>query len=153
MQNLVNYINNGKLWVVGVSSFRPLITSRGTHASAYPFFFVLYAYSAYSFLFFFTRILRKFDYNDYYDDYYDYDYPGDDVFARIVKAVKKNKKERKSGRIDPKKILLDSVQENFEFPKDLLDALPDIDDVEYEDFETLNEQVESLDRVKRRRKN
>ena len=86
-----------------------------------------------------------------YDYYYDYDYSGDGVFARIVKAVKKNK--RKNGRTDPKKILLDSVQENFEFPQDLLDALPDIDDIDYEDFETLNEQVESLDRVKRRRKN
>merc|ERR1711892_1135404 len=28
---------------------------------------------------------------DYYGDYYDYDYLGDDLFGRIVKAVKKNK--------------------------------------------------------------
>jgi len=90
------------------------------------------------------------DYNDYYDDYYDYDYSSDDIFARIVKAVKKNKAEKKR-KIDPTKILLNSVQENFEFPQELLNSLPDIDDVDYEDFETLNEQVESLDRIKRKR--
>ena len=90
------------------------------------------------------------DYDDYYEDYYDYDYDGaDDIFARIVKAVKKNKKNGR--RNDPSKILLDSVQENFVFPKELLDALPDIDDIEYEDFESLNEQVESLNNVRRKK--
>ena len=93
------------------------------------------------------------DYDDYYGDYYDYDYDGDDIFARIVKAVKKNKEENnKNGRRnDPSKILLDSVQENFVFPKELLDALPDIDDIEYEDFESLNDQVESLNNVRRKK--
>ena len=67
-----------------------------------------------------------------------------------MKAVKKNKAENKR-KIDPTKILLNSVQENFEFPQELLNSLPDIDDVDYEDFETLNEQVESLDRIKRKR--
>ena len=94
------------------------------------------------------------DYDDYYNDYYDYDYDGgDDIFARIVKAVKKNRDENiKNGRRnDPSKILLDSVQENFVFPQELLDALPDIDDIEYEDFESLNEQVESLNNVRRKK--
>ena len=92
------------------------------------------------------------DYADYYDDYYDYDYPGDDLFARIVKAVKKNKKENPvNGLKDPSKILINSVQENFEFPKELLEALPDIDDIEYEDFESLNEQVESFNQIRRKK--
>lgn len=80
-----------------------------------------------------------------YDDYYYDDYQYDDysattsgLFARIVKAVKKNKeKSRKNGIHDPSQLLLDSVQDDFEFPQELLDALPDLEDVDYEDFETL----------------
>ena len=95
-----------------------------------------------------------------YDDDYYYDYDYDDysgatsgLFARIVKAVKKNKeKSRKNGIHDPSQLLLDSVQDDFEFPKELLDALPDLEDVDYEDFETFNRQVESLDKFSIRQK-
>ena len=93
------------------------------------------------------------DYDDYYEDYYDYDYRGDtDLFARIIKAVKKNKKENHGPRRnDPTKILLNSVQEDFVFPQELLDALPDIDDLDYEDFESLNAQVESFNTVRKKK--
>jgi len=95
-----------------------------------------------------------------YDDDYYYDYDYDDysgatsgLFARIVKAVKKNKeKSRKNGIHDPSQLLLDSVQDDFEFPQELLDALPDLEDVDYEDFETFNRQVESLDKFSIRQK-
>lgn len=101
----------------------------------------------------FSSIKSSADYVDFYDDYYDdYDYHGDDIFARIVKAVKKNKAEkRKNGVIDPSKVLIDSVQEDFVFPQELLDSLPDIDDVDYEDFETLNEQVESFNNIRKKK--
>ena len=101
----------------------------------------------------FSSIQSSADYVDFYDDYYDdYDYHGDDIFARIVKAVKKNKAEkRKNGVIDPSKVLIDSVQEDFVFPQELLDSLPDIDDVDYEDFETLNEQVESFNNIRKKK--
>ena len=97
--------------------------------------------------------VRDHDYADYYEDYdYDYDYPADDLFARIVKAVKKNKKEHPAPRRnDPSKILLGSVQEDFVFPQELLDSLPDIDDIEYEDFESLNAQVESINTVRKKK--
>ena len=99
--------------------------------------------------------IRDHDYGDYYEDedYYDYDYPGDDLFARIVKAVKKNKKENPGTLIrnDPSKILLSSVQEDFVFPQELLDSLPDIDDIDYEDFESLNAQVESFNIVRKKK--
>ena len=95
----------------------------------------------------------EYDY-DYYDDYYQYDdYTTGGLFARIVKAVSKNKDRKpKNGLHDPSKVLLDSVREDFEFPQELLDSLPDLEDVEYEDFETLNEQVESLGKFSRRQK-
>jgi len=86
---------------------------------------------------------------DYYGDYYDYDYLGDDLFGRIVKAVKKNKnltQDKKGKKEERKGLLAGSVQEDFEFPKELLDALPALEDFDYEDFETLNEQVESFDK-------
>ena len=99
--------------------------------------------------------VRDHEYSDYYDDgdYYDYDYHGDDLFARIVKAVKKNKKENPGTqrRNDPSKILLSSVQEDFVFPQELLDSLPDIDDIDYEDFESLNAQVESFNTVRKKK--
>ena len=98
--------------------------------------------------------VRDHDYSDYYEDgdYYDYDYPGDDLFARIVKAVKKNKKENPARRKnDPSKILLSSVQEDFVFPQELLDSLPDIDDLDYEDFESFNAQVESINTVRKKK--
>merc|ERR1712117_724562 len=100
----------------------------------------------------FSSIKAPTDFTDYYDDYYeDYDY-SDDVFARIVKAVKENKKKKKSNaRIDPSKVLLASVQDNFEFPQELLDSLPDIDDVDYEDFQSINDQVETLNNVRRKK--
>ena len=89
---------------------------------------------------------------DYYDDYFD-DYTTSHtggLFARIVKAVRKNKGKNKNNRIsDPSTILLDSVKEDFEFPQELLDSLPDLEDIEYEDFEILNE---SLDKFSRRQK-
>merc|ERR1711874_258611 len=80
---------------------------------------------------------------DYYDNY-DYDYLGDDLFARIVKAVKKNKdmkKNQKENKNGATGILASSVQEDFEFPQELLDSLPALEDFDYEDFESLNEQV------------
>jgi len=86
---------------------------------------------------------------DYYSDYYDYDYLGDDLFARIVKAVKKNKdlkKDERDNKDQTKGILASSVQEDFEFPQELLDSLPALEDFDYEDFESLNEQVESFDK-------
>ena len=100
----------------------------------------------------FSSIKAPTDFTDYYDDYYeDYDY-SDDVFARIVKAVKENKKKKKSNaKIDPSKVLLESVQDNFEFPQELLDSLPDIDDVDYEDFQSINDQVETLNNVRRKK--
>merc|ERR1711874_400785 len=85
---------------------------------------------------------------DYYDNY-DYDYLGDDLFARIVKAVKKNKdmkKNQKENKNGATGILASSVQEDFEFPQELLDSLPALEDFDYEDFESLNEQVESFDK-------
>merc|ERR1711892_246889 len=86
---------------------------------------------------------------DYYSDYYDYDSLGDDLFARIVKAVKKNKdlkKDEQDNKDKTKGILASSVQEDFEFPQELLDSLPALEDFDYEDFESLNEQVESFDK-------
>jgi len=83
---------------------------------------------------------------DYYGDYYDYDYLGDDLFGRIVKAVKKNKNLTKDKKENGKGVLASSVQENFEFPQELLDALPALEDFDYEDFDSLNEQVESFDK-------
>ena len=78
---------------------------------------------------------------DYYGDFFDYDHLGNDLFGRIVKAVKKNK-DRKGD--EAKGILGSSVQENFEFPQELLDSLPALEDFNYEDFLTLDEQVESF---------
>jgi len=92
------------------------------------------------------------DYYDYYGDYLDnldYDYLGDDLFARIVKAVKKNKETKTDKKKAGKGVLASSVQEDFEFPKELLDALPALEDFDYEDFESLNEQVESFDKESR----
>jgi len=92
------------------------------------------------------------DYYDYYGDYLDnldYDYLGDDLFARIVKAVKKNKELKTDNKEGGKGVLASSVQEDFEFPKELLDALPALGDFDYEDFESLNEQVESFDKESR----
>ena len=97
----------------------------------------------------------QYDDDYYYDDYQydDYSVSSSGLFARIVKAVKKNKeKSRNNGIHDPSQLLLDSVQEDFEFPQELLDALPALEDVDYEDFETLNHQVESLDIFSRRQK-
>ena len=97
----------------------------------------------------------QYDDDYYYDDYLydDYSATTSGLFARIVKAVKKNKeKSRNNGLHDPSQLLLDSVQDDFEFPQELLDALPALEDVDYEDFETLNHQVESLDIFSRRQK-
>ena len=93
-------------------------------------------------------LVRDYDYYSNYD--YDNDYLGlgDDLFGRIVKAVKKNKdqksqQEGKEGATGP---LAGSVQEDFEFPQELLDSLPALEDFDYEDFEDLNKQVEQIDK-------
>jgi len=93
-------------------------------------------------------LVRDYDYYSNYD--YDNDYLGlgDDLFGRIVKAVKKNKdqksqQEGKEGATGP---LASSVQEDFEFPQELLDSLPALEDFDYEDFEDLNKQVEQIDK-------
>ena len=101
-------------------------------------------------------VLADYDYDydyDYYDQYDDYTGATGSLFARIVKAVRKNKdKTRKNQLNDPTQVLLDSVREDFEFPQELLDSLPALEDIDYEDFEILNEQVESLDKFSRRQK-
>ena len=74
---------------------------------------------------------------DYYADFLDYDYLGDDLFGRIVKAVKKNKDSKKNPTDGNRGILAGSVQEDFEFPQELLDSLPALEDFDYEDFQSL----------------
>ena len=86
---------------------------------------------------------------DYYADFLNYDYLGDDLFGRIVKAVKKNKDSKKSPTDGNRGILAGSVQEDFEFPQELLDSLPALEDFDYEDFQSLNEQVEQFDKNSR----
>ena len=75
---------------------------------------------------------------DYYGDNYDYDYLGDDLFARIVKAVKKNKdlkNYKKDNKDNTKGIPASSVQGDFEFPQELSGSLPALEDFDYEDLE------------------
>jgi len=86
---------------------------------------------------------------DYYADFLDYDYLGDDLFGRIVKAVKQNKDSKKNPTDANRGILAGSVQEDFEFPQELLDSLPALEDFDYEDFQSLNEQVEQFDQNSR----
>jgi len=85
---------------------------------------------------------------DYYNNYDNDDYLGDDLFGRIVKAVKKNKdqKSQQKGKDGATGPLASSVQEDFEFPQELLDSLPALEDFDYEDFEDLNKQVEQIDK-------
>ena len=94
-----------------------------------------------------TTALLDYDYyDDYsdYSDYYDYDYK-DNLLARIVKAVKDNKEKLEEGaeQVEKEGILTGSVQKDFQFPKDFLDSLPPLEDLDFDDFDS---QVETVER-------
>ena len=91
------------------------------------------------------------DYTDYsdYGDYADYDYSGNGLFARIVKAVKLNRnrkveKETETEGSSKGGFLAGSVQDNFQFPQGFLDSLPPLEDIDYDELSSLNDQFELI---------
>jgi hypothetical protein len=78
------------------------------------------------------------DYTEYSD--YDQDYGGA-LLARIVKAVRGDKGPLAGGAASRGP---GSVQSDFDFPQDLLDSLPALEDIDFEDFESQVELISGL---------